>query len=137
MSAKENKAIVRRWNEAINTRDVKVLDELASSNYVLHTPGGARGLEDLKRSMPTARSAFPDVRITIEDEVAEGDKVVVRYTIRGTHKGEFMGIAPTGKLVTWTGTSIYRIENGRIAEDWFNHDNLGMMQQLGAIPKMG
>jgi len=138
MSAKENKAIVRRWNEVVNTGNVKVLDELAGANYVLHSSGGTRSLEDLKKGLHTAgRAAFPDTRITIEDEVAEGDKVVIRWTIRGTHKGEYMGIAPTGKQVTMTGISVYRIEKGKIVEDWSNSDMLGMMQQLGAVPPMG
>jgi steroid delta-isomerase-like uncharacterized protein len=82
------------------------------------------------------RAAFPDTRMTIEDEIAEGDKVVIRWTIRGTHKGEYMGIAPTGKEVTVTGISVYRIERGKIVEDWSNNDMLGMLQQLGAIPSL-
>lgn len=83
------------------------------------------------------RSGFPDIKMTIEEVVAEGDKVVFRVTVHGTHKGEFKGIAPTGKQVTMTGMQIWRIEGGKIVEGWFNRDDLGLMQQLGVIPSLG
>jgi predicted ester cyclase len=90
----------------------------------------------MKQGLTRAQAAFSDISITVEDQIAEGDKVVSRWTIRGTHKGEYMGIAPTGKQVTITGISIYRIEKGKIVEDWANSDMLGMLQQLGAIPSL-
>jgi predicted ester cyclase len=82
-------------------------------------------------------SAFPDLRFAVEDMVAEGEKVVLRYTIRGTHKGELLGISPTDKQVTLTATETYRLAGGMIEEQWVNMDALGMMQQLGAIPQPG
>ena len=79
-------------------------------------------------------NAFPDIKISIDDEIAEGDKVVFNWTSRGTHQGELYGIPATGKQVTNTGMTIYRLENAKIAELWFIGDNLGMMQQLGVVP---
>jgi predicted ester cyclase len=81
-------------------------------------------------------AAFPDLQFTVEDEIAEGDKVTTRYTARGTHRGELMGMAPTGKHVTVTGIFISRVEEGKLAEMWLNWDALGLMQQLGVIPQL-
>ncbi len=96
--------------------------------------GEIRGPEGLKQYTSMTLAAFADLHVTVEDEIAEGDKVVTRYSARGTHKGEIMGIPPTGKQVAWTGIVITRIAGGKIIEAWANIDRLGVMQQLGAIP---
>ena len=95
------------------------------------------GIGDLKQFFVVLRSGFPDFQATIEDLFAEGDKVVLRFTFHGTHQGEFMGVAPTGKQVTMTGVEIFRIGDGKIVELWGQEDVLGMMQQIGAIPGPG
>ena len=136
MSVEENKAIAKRWNEEVyNTGNVDVIDELAAANYIQYAQNQDR--EAYKQGVIKARAAFSDGGITIEDTIAEGDKVVVRWTMHGTHIGEFWGIPPTGKKFTMSGISIYRIEDGKIVEDWANSDTLGMMRQLGVIPPMG
>ena len=140
MSTEENKAIARRWfEESGNRHNVAIVDELFTPDYVNHAlgaaPGGGREAE--KHLIEGMLTAFPDMRFTIEDMVAEGDKVVVRYTIQGTHQGAFMGLPATGKAFTTTAIVILRFENGKIAEEWFQGDDLGMMQQLGVIPAAG
>ena len=140
MSTEDNKAIVRRWTEeGWNQRNWAVFDELAASNWVYHDPSlpNVRTLEDYKRWATETRDAFPDNHVTIEDMIAEGDTVVVRYTTRGTHQGNFRGIPPTGKQVSGTGMFIDRLVNGKAVEQWINGDDLGLLQQLGVIPSMG
>jgi predicted ester cyclase len=145
MSALENKALFRRLAEALNTGPhgtwPEAFDAVCTTTFVLHDPmappglpPGPQGLKDY--AYVPFFAAFPDMQITIEDQIAEGDKAAVRVTIRGTHQGDFMGIAPTGKHVTITAIGIYRVEEGKIAETWQNLDTLGLMQQLGAIPQM-
>ena len=135
MSPQENKAIVRRLVEEFwNKGDTTVADELIATGYVHHdpaTPSEVRGLEGFKQWAITGRTGLPDMHITIEDMVAEGDKVAKRWTFRATHKGDFFGIPPTGKQVAWTGTTIYRIAGGKIVEIWWNIDVLGLFQQMG------
>ena len=119
--SEENKAIAGRYlDELWNKKNEAIPDELRSFSR------GTLGRE--------VRAAFPDIQLTVEDQVAEGDKVVTRYTLRGTHKGEFAGIAPTDKQVTFTGIWIYRIEGGKIVERWGNSDRAGLLEQIGAIP---
>ncbi len=140
MSVEENKAIERRFiKEVVNKGDLAVLDELLATNFVDHSapPGVAPDREGYKQFFAMTHSAFPDFHSTLEDMFAEGDKVVQRFTARGTHKGEFMGIPPTGKQVTITGIGIHRITGGKIVEDWVNMDMLGMMVQLGVVPPPG
>jgi predicted ester cyclase len=110
-----------------------------SDAFVRHDPNApeVRGPVEEKQLMAMYFSAFPDLRFAVEDMVAEGDKVVLRYTIRGTHRGELMGIPLTDKQVTLTATETYRLAGGKIEEQWVNMDALGMMQQLGAIPQPG
>lgn len=115
-----------------------VVDELIATNYIDHDKRPdlvARDPESFKQVVTMLLTAFPDLRVTIEDQIAEGDKVASRFTMRGTHKGEFMGIAPTGRQVTFTGIGIRRIAGGKLVEIWMNMDDLGMMQQLGVVPK--
>jgi predicted ester cyclase len=141
MSVEENKAIVRRMFEEVqNKGNLVAADELIATNYIDHnpiSPGLAPGLEGIKQGLALLREAMPDLWVTIEDMVAEGDKVTTRVTARFTHKGEFMGIAPTGKQVTIPGISIMRIADGKIVEEWTSSDQLGMMMQLGVIPPLG
>ena len=134
MSAEENKAIARRYGEeAFGKGDMAVSDELLSSSYVHHVPGVAPDREGRKQLIRMLHAAFPDLRIAVDDMVAEGDKVASRWTSSGTHKGEYMGIAPTGKQTTFTGISIHHIKDGKIVESWDEVDQLGMMQQLGVV----
>ena len=134
--SEENKAIFRRYVEEVgNEGNLDLADEIFS-NYVSHQPDGSaleRGPEDVKRFMGEFRSAFPDFHVTIEDQIAEGDRVATRWTMRGTHEGEFRGISPTGKQITVTGIGIFRFSDGKVVESWDNFDQLGMMQQLGVV----
>ncbi len=139
MPAEENKAIVRRfYEEFFNDGNPAAADQLLAPSYVAHLPGQElRGPEAQKQFHSMYRAAFPDGRVVIDDLIAEGDKVVVRFTARFTHRGEFMGLPPTGKEVMVTGIDIYRVAGSQIAELWEQIDALGMMQQLGAIPVPG
>jgi steroid delta-isomerase-like uncharacterized protein len=140
MLTEQNKAIVRRVIEEFwNTGNLAKVDELFAANYINHEPNDpeARDLQGFKQGAAAMFTAFPDLKVTIEDLVAEGDKVTKRYTVRGTQTGELTGIPPTGKQVTITGINIYRIADGKVAEIWWNYDALGMMQQIGVIPTPG
>jgi steroid delta-isomerase-like uncharacterized protein len=137
MGAEGNKAIVRRFiTEAFNEGNSTVFAALNASSYVMHVAGAQElhGPAAMKDFVTGFRAAFPDLHSTVEDQVAEGDKVVTRWTSRGTHRGAFNGIPPTGKPITLTGIVIDRIANGQYAETWFQADMLGMLQQLGVIP---
>ena len=138
MSAEENKAVFRRYvDEVGNEGNLGLVDEIFDI-YISHQPDGhteKRGRENVKRFMGEFRQAFPEFHSTIEDQIAEGDKVVTRWTMRGTHQGEFRGLAPSGKRITVTGIGIFRFsEEGKVVEIWDNFDQLGMIQRLGAIP---
>jgi len=140
MSAEESKAFERRFfDEFMNKGNLALLDELLTPDFVDHStfPGFAPDREGEKQMWATFFPAFPDFHSTLEDTVAEGDKVATRFTARGTHKGEYMGIPPTGKRVTVTGIAIHRIKGGKMAENWANIDMLGMLQQLGVAPVPG
>jgi steroid delta-isomerase-like uncharacterized protein len=136
MSA-SNKAIVQRFfDEGLNNRDFSVFTELIG-DCVYHMPlvGELRG-EALKQFFVHLFDAFPDIQRTVEDQVTDDyQTVVTRWRAVGTHQGEFMGIAPTGKRVTITGISIHRIQSGKIVEEWQEWDSLGLMQQLGVVPR--
>lgn len=139
MQPEENKTVVRRFLEEIFTAgNLELVDELFAPDYVLHDPvlpDEVRGPEGMKRYVSMYRAAYPDTRFTIEDQIAEGDEVVTRWTGQGTHEGELMGISPTGKQVTVTGIEVDRVSGGKIQETWVNYDALGMMQQLGVVPQ--
>ncbi len=140
MSLEENKAIeLRFFEEVVNKGDLAAIDELFADNFVQRdaTPGTADDREGTKQFFAVAHSAFPDFHSTLEDMFAEGDKVVQRFTARGTHKGEWMGIAPTGKQMTVSGIAIHRITGGKIVEGWTSMDMLGALQQLGVVPPPG
>src|SRR5215218_8263598 len=140
--SEENKALTRPSWEIVAEGSLDTLEDALKEVYadeiVLHEPGeDVRGIEGLKQFVSMIRSALPDLRITLEDDIAEGDKVVSRWRAQGTHQGELMGIAPTGNQVRITGITIHRVSGGKIVESWSNYDALGMMQQIGAIPEPG
>jgi steroid delta-isomerase-like uncharacterized protein len=132
MSLEKNKEIVRKFIEAYNTRNLDLLDDLFAPDYVDHTHQ-QQGLESLKQLFNIAFKAFPDWHETIEDIIAEGDKVWVRLTYTGTFTSEFGGLAPTGKKITCMDVDIYRIVNGKIAEGLNFTDDFTLFKQLGAI----
>jgi steroid delta-isomerase-like uncharacterized protein len=138
--SEHNKAIVRRLLEEFwNKGNLSLADELFTPNYEHHdssTPDFGRGPESEKKRATLYRTAFPDVRLTIEDIIAEGETVMTRWSCRGTHKGDLSGIAPTGKQFTISGMTIARLANGKMAEGWVNWDALGLMQQLGVVPEL-
>ena len=139
MSSEQNKAIVRRLFEEPWKGNLDVVDELTASDYVGHDPANPeplRGPEGVKEFISTYRAAFPDARITVEQQLAEGDLVATRWSGRGTHEGELMGIQPTGKQVTVSGLTISRLVGGKVVEEFQNWDTLGMLQQLDAIPAL-
>ena len=135
-----NKTIVRHlFEEVWNKGNLSVADELFTPNYNHHdpsTPDFGRGPESEKKRATLYRTAFPDLRLTIEDIIAEGDAVMARWSCRGTHKGDLSGVTPTGKQVTISGVSIARVAGGKMAEGWVNWDALGLMQQLGVVPQL-
>ena len=136
--SEENKALSRRViEEVFNANNLEVVDELVAEDHVHHDPAmpeEGHGREHMKEFATMYRSAFPDVHLQIEDQIAEEDLVATRWVASGTHEGELMGIEPTGNRVRVAGMTIDRIADGQIAETWDNYDALGMMQQLGAIP---
>ena len=135
MSLKENKALARRAYKALNKKDWAALRKLAASDFVDHNPvqGQKPRVEGFMQSRIALMNALTNFKSTIEDIVAEGDKVVVRLTQRATHTGELWGLAPTNKLVTYTETSIWRIVDGKITDRWCNSDTLSLMMQLGGV----
>ena len=133
----ENKAIaLRHIEEARNGQNLAVVDDLFAPDHVHHRAVGPdeRGIEARRRSLAAWHAAFPDLRHHVEDVIAEGDKVAVRYTARGTQRGEFQGIAPSGGPVAWTGVFIFRIACGRIAETWVATDALTQIRRAAANP---
>ena len=137
MSIEENKALVRRLNEIENKGDLDELFELFSSDYVSHYNTGDSTMEENKKFWPTLWTAFPDIHYVLEDMVGEGNKVAFRESFTGTHRGEFKGIAPTGKKVKMINTCIVRIENGKFAEGWCTLDEWNLMRQLGVVLEKG
>jgi len=133
----KNKIIVQRLlNEVINQRNLTTLDKIVKNNCVFHGSDGREviGIEVVKQMISIFFDAFENFRVTIEEMIGEGDKVVVRFMEIGKHKGEFEGIAPTYKEVTWTEIAIFRVEKDMIVEAWTLEDRLSLMQQLGALP---
>ncbi|RLC34417.1 MAG: ester cyclase [Candidatus Nealsonbacteria bacterium] len=134
-----NKAIVGRLGELWNTGNLVIADEIFGADFVNHDPNDPNiiNLEGYKGFVAATRTSFPDFHVTNEDLVAESDKVAKRYTVTGTHRGEFIGIPPTENHITITGINFYRIASGKIVETWWSSDALGMLQQLGVIPPPG
>jgi steroid delta-isomerase-like uncharacterized protein len=135
MSTEENRELMHRFFEEMNRRSPTLIDELCAPDYVYHSTTGDMTREQFKQHTAGLIAAFPDFIGSIDDMIAEGDKVAARYTIRCTHQGAFRGIPPTGKQITISGLEIDRFAGGKFVETWSISDMLGMMQQLGIIPK--
>ena len=132
----ENKAVVRSFIEALNKQDLSSLDDLVAIDYFDHT-NQVRGLETVKQAITIFYRGFPDFHVTIEEIITEGDRVWIRETETGAHKGEYRNIAPTGKKVTFSGVDVFRIVDGKIAEAWHVYDFLDFYKQLGFIKYKG
>jgi len=134
VTAQSNEAIIRRLvNEAFNTGSLAVIDQVGAHDLCVHYPQAVAplcGLEQVKRAFSRSRVAFSDAYFLIEDTIAAGGRVVIRWTGRATHTGTFWGIPPTGRPVIWTGDAIYRLVGGKIAEVWIHADALSLLQQL-------
>ncbi len=140
--SEQNKAAARRaFDEAWNAGRLEVVDEITTVDAVNHDPQDPnpelRGPASQRQTISMYRQAFPDTHMTVEHQIAEGDLVVTRWRATGTHRGELMGLAPTGRAVEVTGITIDRFEGAKIAESWTNWDTLGLMQQIGAAPERG
>jgi steroid delta-isomerase-like uncharacterized protein len=136
--SEQNKAIARAEFEVWSTGEVSRLDDMVAADVVHHDPydpNAAHGLEGLKKSIAMNRAAFPDMRVEVEDQVAEGDKVTTRWIATMTHEGELGGTVATGRRVTVRGITIERFEDGKVVEAWRSMDTLGLLRQIGAIPE--
>jgi steroid delta-isomerase-like uncharacterized protein len=141
MQSQDPKGLVRRYFEQIwDQGNLDVVDQLFSPDFVRHGPAlegsEIRGLEGLKQLVRMYRGSFPDLKVPIDDQVAEGNLVVTRWTAHGSHKGELMGAAPTGKTADVPGVLIDRVAGGKIAEEWASYDALNMLQTLGIVPAL-
>lgn len=124
--------------ELVNNGNMALVDETVAPEFVRHDLGGwpdIKGPEGVKMFITGLRTAFPDLQMTIEDVIAGGNKVVIQYTMRGTHNGPLWSIQPTGREVTWAGINIYRLEGNKVAETWQLTDSLGLVRQLGIVPQ--
>lgn len=143
MSTEQNKAVSRRWYlEMFNEGDLAVADEINTADYTNHNPyappgGFGSGPQASKNVVTLYRNAFPDIRFTVEDQIAEGDTVATRWTARGTNTGSLNGMPPTGKCAVVTGISMDRYEDGKMAETNVSFDMMGLLQQIGVIPMPG
>ena len=141
MTAAENKAAARRMLEEVWSEGrFETADELLAPDFVAHVmgqPAPIRGPEAFKEFVSSFRAGFPDLRMKIEDQVAEGTKIVTRWSARGTHTGDLMGIPPTGNEVRFAGIVIARFQGGKLKESWGILDALGMLQQIGVAPPIG
>jgi len=141
MSTEENKVLARRFvEEGFSTGNLALADEIVAPNFVNYDPGTPplpSGPEGYKQLVTAYRTAYSDLQLTVEDLLAEGDKVGVRWTARGTHTGQLGDIPPTGKQMMVTGISVLTIAGGKVAEQYTNWDTLGMLQQLGVVPAPG
>jgi steroid delta-isomerase-like uncharacterized protein len=134
---KANIAIVRKFFDVGPSKgDIAAADSLLHSEFTLHTPlpTPGPGIEEMNNVITTCRAAFAGLHVTIDDIMADGNRVIARFTARGTHNGEFMGVPPTGKAITLTAIEIFRIKDGKIAELWGEVNMMGLMQQLGMLP---
>jgi len=140
MTAETNKAVMRRFVEFINTGSEKLADELISPNAIFHVPGRAepmRGPAGYLAIIGMMRGGFPDIQWTLEEMIAENDKVAARFTMRGTHRGIFFGVPPTGKTIAVQAMNFYRLSGGQFVEERGQPDLLGLLQQIGAVPTPG
>ena len=135
-TTQENKELVRKVEQMVNEQDHEVLSEIFADEFVVHFHGGreeVHGLDEFEEYLQSTYDAFPDLTITFEDMVAEGDMVTVRYTGTGTHEGEYEGIEPTGEKVDVAGMRIARVEDGKIVEAWGQRDDIGVLAQMGVV----
>lgn len=143
MATVDATTVLRRFHlEVFSEGNLALIDEICDANWTFYDRSypqrdWPKGPEGARQLVGLYRTAFPDLRFTIDDEIVEGDKIVQLWTARGTHNGSLMGIPPTGKPAVITGITVVRVANGKITEDWANFDTLGMLQQLGVIPPMG
>ena len=139
MTSEQNKAIPRSFFKAFQTNDEAAMKEVLAPDFVGNHAGSPDPMnrEALLQTIGMFSAAFSDQEYTIEDQIAEGDRVATRVTWRATHSGDFQGLAPTGKRIEMSGIAIERIKDGRIVERWLNHDQMGLMQQLGLVPPPG
>lgn len=137
MTAENNKVVMQRFLEFINTASEKLAQELISSDAIFHVPGRPepmRGPAGYLEIIGMMRSGFPDIQWTLEEMIAEGDKVAARFMMRGTHRGTFFGVPPTGKTIAVQAMNFYRLSNGQFVEERGQPDLLGLLQQIGAVP---
>jgi ketosteroid isomerase-like protein len=141
MATNQNSATVRRFWQGFNAHNLEIWDEVCTPDFINHDAGLPTPDADLPTIKETISQllfrAFPDLQTAEEDLVAEGNKVAIRQTMRGTHQGEFMGIAPTGKEISFSGVWLAHLSNGKIKEQWVYFDALGLLQQVGAVPTPG
>lgn len=138
--SERNKAVVHRAvEELFNTGNLDIVEQVFAPDYVDHSPSDSElsGLENVKRFVAAWRAAFPDTRSTVEDMIAEGDKVAARWTTRATHRGEFLGVPPTGNVVTAQWLGIFHLSDGRIVDSWDHYETQGLLRQLGIDPTPG
>lgn len=138
MSEQRKQAVRRFFDQVLGEGDLAAVEELFSPDYIDHDPldeEDTEGHDGVRDDVSMYRSAFPDIKATVEDQLAEGDRVATRVTVRSTHEGEFQGVPPSGRKTEVTGVVIHRFADGRIAEAWWNWDALGLLQQIGAIPE--
>jgi steroid delta-isomerase-like uncharacterized protein len=135
MSMEQNKALVQRVVDLWNAGDLAALDACLAADYANRDPNNpdVTDLASYKAWAAAARAAFPDLRVTVEDLIGEGDRVAKYWSFAATHRGEFLGAAPTGRRITWSGITIYRLAGGRVAECIWRTDALGLLQQLGVV----
>ena len=133
--SEENKAIARQFFQMFELGNPSMADEIVAADYYNHdAPDPRAGLEGVKNVVTRTKSAMPDLHFDLEYQIAEGDKVVNRYTWSGTHQGDYFGVPATGKRVNWTATATFRITAGKIREAWINWDQWGLMQQMDVVP---
>jgi steroid delta-isomerase-like uncharacterized protein len=138
MSAEANKLVMHRFTEFINTASEKLARELVAPDAIFHVPGRSeplRGPAGWLTVIEIMRGGFPDVQWTLEEMVAEEDTVAARFTMRGTHRGTFFGVPPTGKPVVVRAMNFYRLSGGQFVEEYGQPDMLGLLQQIGAVPE--
>jgi steroid delta-isomerase-like uncharacterized protein len=137
MTTEANKAVMQRFTEFINTGNKKLAAELISPDAIFHVPGAPeplRGPDGYLAVIGMMRSGFPDIQWTLEEMIAEGDRVAARFIMRGTHRGSFFGVPPTGSAIEVQAMNFYRLSGGQLVEERGQPDLLGLLQQIGAVP---
>lgn len=140
MPVEENKAIIRRYyEEAVELADFRVVYEHVDPQWVNHSPGmpPVKGPDGARQINALFHQGFPDAKLTIHALIGEGDLIAIRFTLAGRHGGDFLGVTPTGKDVSFTATAFHRLVNGKITDDWINFDGLGILQQIDDLPSAG